>query len=209
MILPAFRRNPHSRSIHALYGMIVAQARLPAFYVGYGVPDTVQGRFDLIVLHLVLVLARLGRDHEPGARPGRHPGPGRGRIFGRGLARSLARSLGLTLGQGLFDAFCRDLDDNLREMGVGDLAVPREMRRFGEAFYGRQAAYRDAFAAPDDRELEKALARNIFGAVGVDDRAARLARYARAAAKLIDAAEEDALIEGKAVFPSPEAFANA
>jgi hypothetical protein len=83
------------------------------------------------------------------------------------------------------------------------------MRRFGEAFYGRQAAYRDALSAPDDRELEKALARNIFGAVGVDDRAARLARYARAAAKRIDAAEEDALIEGKAVFPNPEAFANA
>jgi cytochrome b pre-mRNA-processing protein 3 len=94
-------------------------------------------------------------------------------------------------------------------MGVGDLAVPREMRRFGEAFYGRQAAYRDALAAPDDRELEKALVRNIFGAVGFDDRAARLARYARAAAKLIDTAEEDALIEGKAVFPNPEAFANA
>jgi len=197
MILPAFRRNPHSRSIHALYGMIVAQARTPAFYTGYGVPDTVQGRFDLIVLHLVLVLARLGRDHEPRLGPGRHAEPNRG------------RSLERTLGQGLFDAFCRDLDDNLREMGVGDLAVPREMRRFGEAFYGRQAAYRDALAAPDDRELEKALVRNIFGAVGFDDRAARLARYARAAAKLIDTAEEDALIEGKAVFPNPEAFANA
>jgi cytochrome b pre-mRNA-processing protein 3 len=183
----------------------VAQARLPAFYVGYGVPDTVQGRFDLIVLHLVLVLARLGRDHEPGARPGRHPGPSRGRILGRGLRRGLGRSLG----QGLFDAFCRDLDDNLREMGVGDLAVSREMRRFGEAFYGRQAAYRDALAAPEDRQLEKALARNIFGAVGVEDRAARLARYARAAAKRIDAGEADALIEGKAVFPNPEAFANA
>ena len=69
MILPAFRRNPHSRSIHALYGMIVAQARSPAFYAGYGVPDTVQGRFDLIVLHLVLILARLGRDHESGLGP--------------------------------------------------------------------------------------------------------------------------------------------
>lgn len=193
MILPAFRRNPHSRSIHALYGMIVAQARSPAFYAGYGVPDTVQGRFDLIVLHLVLVLARLLRDDEP------RPGPG------WNSRAKPARSLG----QGLFDAFCRDLDDNLREMGVGDLAVPREMRRFGEAFYGRQAAYREALAAADDRELEKALARNIFEAAGIDDRAARLARYVRAAAKLLDAAEEDALTAGRVVFPSPEAFANA
>ena len=195
MILPAFRRNPHSRSIHALYGMIVAQARSPAFYAGYGVPDTVQGRFDLIVLHLVLVLARLGRDDVPdGARM----------QCATQAGSSLER-----LGQGLFDAFCRDLDDNLREMGVGDLAVPREMRRFGEAFYGRQAAYREALAAADDRELEKALARNIFEAAGIDDRAARLARYVRAAAKLLDTAEEDALIAGKVVFPSPEAFANA
>ncbi len=197
MILPAFRRNPHSRSIHVLYGMIVAQARAPAFYTGYGVPDTVQGRFDLIVLHLVLVLARLGRDHEPQLGPGRHAEPNRG------------RSLERTLGQGLFDAFCRDLDDNLREMGVGDLAVPREMRRFGEAFYGRQVAYREAFAADDDRELETALARNIFGAAGIDDRAARLARYARAAAKLLDTVEEDALVAGQLVFPNPEAFAHA
>ena len=194
MILPAFRSNPHGRTIHALYGMIVAQARSPAFYAGYGVSDTVQGRFDVIVLHLVLVLARLGRDHEPRLGPGRRAEPNRG------------RSLERTLGQGLFDAFCRDLDDNLREMGVGDLAVPREMRRFGEAFYGRQAAYREPLAAADDRELEKALARNIFGAAGIGDGAARLARYARAAARTLDAAEEDALVEAKQIFPDPEAF---
>ncbi len=197
MILPAFRRNPHSRSIHALYGMIVAQARSPVFYAGYGVPDTVQGRFDLIVLHLVLILARLGRDHESRLGPGRHAEPSRG------------CSLERTLGQGLFDAFCRDLDANLREMGVGDLAVPREMRRFGEAFYGRQAAYREALAVADDRELEKALARNIFEAAGIDGRAARLARYARAAAKLLDTVEEDALVAGQLVFPNPEVFAHA
>jgi cytochrome b pre-mRNA-processing protein 3 len=197
MILPAFRRNPHSRSIHALYGMIVAQARSPAFYADYGVPDTVEGRFDLIVLHLVLVLARLGRDHEPRLGPGRHAELARGRSPERAL------------GQGLFDAFCRDLDDNLREMGVGDLAVPREMRRFGEAFYGRQAAYREALAAADDRELEKALARNIFEAAGTDDRAARLARYARAVAKLLDTVGEDALVAGQLVFPNPEVFAHA
>ncbi len=193
MILPAFRRSSHNRSIHALYGMIVAQARSPAFYVRYGVPDTVQGRFDLIVLHLVLVLARLSRGNEPRSGLGRNPGPSRGR----------------SLGQELFDVFCRDLDDNLREMGVGDLAVPREMRRLGEAFYGRQAAYCDALAAASDRELETALARNIFEAAGIDARAARLARYARTAAKRLDAAEDDAFIEGKVDFPDPETFANA
>lgn len=191
MKLPGFRRSFHNRNIHALYGVIVTQARAAIFYTDYGVADTVQGRFELIVLHLVLLLRRLGREN----RPGPIPNPG----------RSPAR----TVGQRLFDVFCRDLDDNLREMGVGDLAVPREMRRFGEAFYGRQAAYSAALAAADERELEKAFARNIFGVVGVDDRAMRLARYARAVARQLDTEQEGALASGNAIFPSPEAFAHA
>jgi cytochrome b pre-mRNA-processing protein 3 len=196
MILPVFRRGYHNRNIHALYGAIVAQARSAVFYTRYGVPDTVEGRFELIVLHLVLILGRLGRENGAVPRPGSK------------------RPSGPTIGQRLFDVFCRDLDDNLREMGVGDLAVPREMRRFGEAFYGRQGAYGAALAATDERELEKALARNIFGVTGVDERAARLARYARATAQQLDTEAEDALVAGKtlvgnAVFPSPEAFAHA
>jgi cytochrome b pre-mRNA-processing protein 3 len=181
MILPAFRRGSLDRSITALYGMIVARARSAALYREYGVPDTVQGRFDLIVLHLVLLLRRLGRESNAGRR----------------------------IGQGLFDAFCRDLEGNLREMGVGDLAVPNEMRRFGEAFYGRQAAYGAAFNAADERELERALARNIFGVTAVDERAVRLARYARASATQLDAEEDTALIAGRMSFPDPEAFADA
>jgi cytochrome b pre-mRNA-processing protein 3 len=189
MILTAFRRGSADRTIGALYGMIVAQARSAVFYSGYGVPDTVQGRFDLLALHVVLVLRRL--DHNK-----------------VGAVRSRFVN-GRTLGQGIFDAFCRDLDGNLREMGVGDLAVPKEMRRFGEAFYGRQAAYRAAFAATDERELEKALARNIFDSAVADERAVRLARYVRAAAKQLDAEEEGALTAGSMVFPNPEAFADA
>jgi hypothetical protein len=76
-------------------------------------------------------------------------------------------------------------------------------------FYGRLSAYGAALVATDERELEKALARNIFGATGVDDRAAWLARYARAAARQLDIEAEEALVDGKAVFPNPEAFAHA
>src|SRR5205085_1197593 len=107
-MLPLFRRSPDP-TIAALYGAIVAQARHAGFYQNYAVPDTVLGRFDMIVLHLVLVLRRL--------RDG-------------GAARSATA-------QGVFDRFCRDMDDNLREMGIGDQAVPDQMRRVGEAFYGR------------------------------------------------------------------------
>src|SRR5512141_2125850 len=118
MIFPLFRRSARPGTISALYGAIVAQARLPGFYRDYAVPDTVDGRFELIVLHLVLVLDRLADD--PALR---------------------------VLGQGVFDRFCQDMDHNLREMGVGDLTVPKQMQRMGGAYYGRAQAYREALAA--------------------------------------------------------------
>jgi hypothetical protein len=176
MILKRFRLNPRNRKIDDLYGAIVAQSRRAAFYTSYGVPDTMDGRFDLIVLHIVLLLARLDRG-GPSARD---------------------------IGQNLFDRFCRDLDANLREMGVGDLAVPKRMRQFGEAFYGRQTAYLAALDAPDGQELEKALARNIFQG-GNGARPRRLARYARVLARQFEGHDQEALLRGAVVFPDPEA----
>ena len=169
MILKRFRLKPWSGKIDELYGAIVAQSRREAFYTGYGV-------FDVIVLHIVVMLARLDR--------------------AGGAARAI--------GQNLFDRFCRDLDANLREMGVGDFAVPKRMRQFGEAFYGRQAAYLAALAAPDRRKLEKALARNIFGGVNAAG-PRRLGHYARAVARQFEVLDQEALLRGDVVFPDPEA----
>jgi cytochrome b pre-mRNA-processing protein 3 len=177
MILRGFRRRSYGRTVRALYGAVVAQARSAAFYTDYGVPDTVEGRFDLIVLHLVLLLSRLGQDSE--------------------VRRSL--------GQDLFDEFCRDMDANLREMGVGDLAVPKRMQGFAEAFYGRQTAYLEALAAADRQDFENAIARNIFQA-GIEAGAVRLASYARAAVSGLEAQQDDALIHGEVAFPHPDAF---
>jgi cytochrome b pre-mRNA-processing protein 3 len=179
MILRRFRPYSQGRSIRDLYGAIVAQARSVAFYSAYGVPDTVEGRFDLIVLHIVLLLGRFDRDGSPV----------------RGI------------GQKLFDVFCSDLDANLREMGTGDLAVPKRMRAFGEAFYGRQSAYLGALAAPDDRELENALARNIFHGVKGEG-AGRLARYVRAVSRDFADHDEGALLRGEVAFPKPETIAD-
>jgi cytochrome b pre-mRNA-processing protein 3 len=181
MILPGFRRRSQARIIAALYGAVVAQARSASFYTDYGVPDTVEGRFDLIVLHLVLLLRRLGQE--------------------AGQGTDLRRSLG----QDLFDEFCRDMDANLREMGVGDLAVPKRMQRFAEAFYGRQSAYGEALAGMDGQAFEKALARNIYqGREGGD--VTRLAQYARAVADDLGAQRDDALNRGDVAFLKPEAL---
>jgi cytochrome b pre-mRNA-processing protein 3 len=174
MILAGFRRRSQAHIVATLYGAVVAQARLPAFYADFGVPDTVEGRFDLLVLHLVLLLRRLGQESE--------------------LRRSL--------GQEVFGAFCRDLDANLREMGVGDLAVPKRMQKFAEAFYGRQAAYVEALAAAEPRAIENALTRNIF-AGDASGNAVRLADYVRAAMRGLDAQADEALNRGALEFPVP------
>ena len=174
MILRLFRRAPRGDTITALYGTIVAQARAPAFYQAYAVPDTVNGRLEMVMLHAVLVLLRL----EGEAAPLRD------------------------LGQELFDHFCRDMDDSMREMGVGDLAVPRRMRWIGTAFYGRLAAYRAALAAPGDGALAAALERNVFGGAAAGEAAFRLAAYMREAARRL--ALQDGFVRGELAFPDPE-----
>jgi len=176
MIFSRFGRGARPNTISALYGMIVAQARLPCFYRDYTVADTVNGRFDLIVLHLALVLDRL-------------------------MPESGLKSLG----QGLFDRFCQDMDDNLREMGVGDLKVPKEMRRMGEAFYGRAQAYRAALSAADQGQaLVAAVARNIYGGASVSPAAVgRMAAYIRAAVRDLKGQDTASLAAGTLRFPDP------
>jgi len=168
-------RNPRIAprgTIEAIYGMIVTQAREPLFYRDLAVPDTVNGRFDLLVLHLWLVLRRL---------------------------RAAEEASGLS--QALFDRFCNDMDDNLREMGVGDLTVPKRMQAFGEAFYGRTAAY-DMALETGDEPLAQALCKNILNGKGIES-ARRLALYAKATIDVLAGQDERALLAASWKFPSP------
>jgi cytochrome b pre-mRNA-processing protein 3 len=177
MIFPLFRRRGRSDTISTLYGTIVAQARLPCFYREYGVPDTVNGGFDLLVLHLALVLDRLA--DEPQLRE---------------------------LGQALFDHFCTDMDRNLREMGVGDLSVPRHMHRVGEAFYGRAQAYRAGLAHDGQQVLVEALERNIYGQDAASRAAApRLAAYMRGTVGELRVQPTSELLAGKLTMPDSAA----
>jgi cytochrome b pre-mRNA-processing protein 3 len=185
MIFRLFRRDPTAGTIDALYGAIVAQARREPFYLAYGVPDTAEGRFDMVVLHLALVCRRLGRESGTGETPA------------RGLS------------QQVFDMFCADMDHNLREMGVGDLTVPKKMRRLGEAFFGRLEVYDRALAASDGEELAAALARNVLGEGEPSASPRRLAAYVREAATRLDSTSLVALTAGQIDFPAPDAVAMA
>lgn len=175
MISLPFQHSAHAARIDRLYGIIVAQARAVEFYRDYGVPDTVEGRLDMIVLHLVLVLRHLTRSR--GSLP--------------------------PAGQDLFDRFCADMDANFREMGVGDFGVPRRMRKVGEAFYGRARTYEGALLDADTAALESAVARNVFGTVEVPLGARRLAAYVRETADRLAALAADALLAARFEFPDP------
>jgi cytochrome b pre-mRNA-processing protein 3 len=169
-MLTLFKRAKQNAAIaQAVYGAIVAQARQPALYVRLGVPDTLEGRFDLVVLHLILALDRLGQAGEAGA----------------GLA------------QAVFDLFITDMDRAMRESGVGDLSVPRKMKTVAEAFYGRAQAYRGALAAGDRTGLAAAIERNIGAGTAAVPDTDGLAGYALAVRARFGAESDDTLLAGR------------
>ena len=163
---------PSRRTIESIYGMIVAQAREPAFYASYNAPDTVNGRLDLLILHMWLVLRRLRQ--EAG---------------------------GTEVSQALFDRFCADMDANLREMGVGDLTVPKRMQAFGEAFYGRSTAYDLAFESGME-DLAQALGRNVLDGK-FPESARELADYTMAVEMALANATSASILNGSWAFPKP------
>ena len=159
---------------HRLYGVIVTQARSPVFYRDFGVADAIDGRFDMIVLHAFLLLEKLRACGAPGA----------------------------ALSQEVVDLFFLDMDRSLREMGVGDLAVPRRIKTMAQSFLGRSTAYREAAAGGDRAALADALGRNLFPDSENAPAALVLADYVLAAL----AEEDGALLAGRVSFPDPAAF---
>ncbi len=139
--------NRHERTGFELYGAAVRAAREAWFYTELGVPDTLDGRFDLVGMHVFLLIRRLRVLPEPGP----------------------------ALAQSVFDAMFHDMDVNLREMGVGDLSVGKKVRAMWEAFHGRSVAYEAAMAAADAAALAVALRRNIWRDAGAEDASRRLA----------------------------------
>lgn len=169
-----FRSNRHQDSAHGLYLTAVQQARLPEFYLHWGVADTVDGRFDLLTLHVCLILARLAR--EGGGQK--------------------------DLSQALFDLMFADMDVNLRELGVSDTGVGSRIKSMAKAFYGRLAAYTEGLA--DRASLSSALERNLYRGRPVEPTVlAAMADYARQQSRSLAAQAVGELMEGRVVFGLP------
>lgn len=164
------KRARTRRSAEALLGSARDAARAPALFGDGRVPDTIDGRFESLVLHVVLVIDRLHGEAAPAP----------------------------ALSQAVFDALFRELDGAIREIGAGDLSVGKKVRRMGEAFYGRLKAYRAGLAEGDDA-LAAALERNLF-ATRTPEPAflSAMARYVRACAQRLAAHPTAALLEGDA-----------
>jgi cytochrome b pre-mRNA-processing protein 3 len=166
MAFPLFSRSVGAPA-EPTYRRIVEQARAPALYREFGVPDTLDGRFEMLVLHAILFFRRLRSESDAVRR----------------------------VGQEVFEVMFRDFDSSLRELGVGDLTVPKRVKTMVQAFYGRGAAYDSALDGGDPRALAAALARNVFPPEAAA-RATPLAAYVRAAEAALAGVSGAALTSG-------------
>jgi cytochrome b pre-mRNA-processing protein 3 len=169
------RRKSVRVAAELAYSRVVEHARQPIFFTAFGVPDTLDGRFELICLHAFLYLHRL-KSERPQSE---------------------------AVSQAFFDAMFTDMDRGLREMGTGDLSVGRHVKRMAKGFYGRIRAYQDGLES-DDTALAGAIARNLFGtvresAVGIE----AIVEYMRRAAGQLARQSGDDLSAGNLHFPTP------
>ena len=155
-----FGSNERRRRADRLLAAVTAQARRPGFYADLGVPDTLDGRFDLMALYGSLAFRALGTKGAEGA----------------------------ILAQDTLDLMFSAFDDALRSLGVGDNGIPRRVKTMGKAYIGRAAAYDAAIRAGDGAALEDAIVRNVYrGTAPGGDGARRLARFAMAEAAALEA----------------------
>jgi cytochrome b pre-mRNA-processing protein 3 len=168
------RRNSNRDVVDSLYAGIVAAARQPAFYSHWKVPDTPLGRFEMLSLHMFLFLHRCRRDEA--------------------ALRDLA--------QQLTDDFFTEVDHSLRELGIGDMGVPKRMKKLAKMFYGRAQSYGAALDAADGSALSAALARNIRPETPEWPEVALLATYVMEANSALAAQSVEEIAAGRVEFPA-------
>lgn len=170
MLRRIFAPRPEKATARTLYDAIVRAARQPDLYGDKGVPDTLDGRFELVVLHTALVIIEL---------------------------KNAGDELAGAVSQSLFDTMFDDFDAAMRELGVGDSGVGKKIRFMAEGFYGRAKGLDEVMRADDDSAgLQDFLSRNVLASDSVDARAERLAVYVNSAHAALAAQGGDALAAG-------------
>jgi len=168
-----FGTSSVQRCADVLYGKAVEQARQTDFYDHMGVPDTVDGRFEMIALHVFLILRRLKQSKEKGNETA----------------------------QAVFDTMFTDMDRGLRELGAGDLGVARRVKVMAKAFYGRVSAYELALTSDDDAALTEAAFRNIFRGEEIErENAILVSSYMKHQDENLAAQTLETLLDGKVRF---------
>lgn len=169
----ALRRDRRAAA-RALYLALVEQAREPILYAELRVPDTREGRLEMVNLHALLVMRRLRAEGRPGA----------------------------DLAQELFGLLFADLDRHLREWGVGDLSVGKEIKKLAQSFFARVKAVDPLLAGEDPSTLEAVLRRNVYGEDAAAEPLAvrRLGAYLCAQDRWLAEQEGEALLAGRVVF---------
>ncbi len=175
MLTRLFKDKRQDPAVRSVYARIVEQARHPAFYSVSGVPDTLDGRFEMIALHVFLVLHRLKHD----------------------------RHVAADFAQALFDILFLDMDSSLRELGAGDLGVGRRVKAMAKGFYGRVGAY-EAGLEQGRQTMAAALRRNLYGTVEPRDLEVQaMVHYVFREAAGLAAQDHGSLMSGKLVFGAP------
>ncbi len=182
-------KNKYEQDAKAVYLRIMERLKAPVFYTDFGVPDSFDGRFEVQVLHAFIVIEGLWQAQMADQDT----------MAGRDLS---------LFNQALFDCIFKEMKMTLREIGVGDVGIPKHMQKMMKAFNGRMHVYDEAFKAHNvDAALDDALSRNVYGTVDEEidqERVKILSRYVMNNVRHVSSLGFSACVEGNDLFLSAE-----
>jgi cytochrome b pre-mRNA-processing protein 3 len=166
------KEKPYEQEAKTLYAQCLHTVRQPFFYTDYGVDDSMEARFDLLTLHCFLIINRTLAEPDFDAKP---------------------------LNQTLFDIMFADMDQTMREMGIGDMGIPKRMKKMMTGFNGRMHSYESACAAQGNAALTEAINRNIYAGAS-PDHAKKLAHYTKKQQKHLKALPIETILKAESLF---------
>lgn len=175
------RKKPYREDAIRVFSVLQQQSRNPCFYEALRVPDTTEGRFDLLTLHIFMIIERMKSE-----------------------------SIGKAFSQALFDVTFESIDQGYREIGVGDMGVPKRMKKLMLAFNGRLHAYSEAYEKRDKSAFMEAIDRNIYDTVQIEysqDISGRMTDYAFSCLEYLQSLDVQSIMIGNITFNNPERFA--